>query len=223
MVSSGTLIADGVVNFNSTLDATSSTAGGALTIDGGTAIAKKLYVGGDTNLGGDLTIGGDISATGGSISIDDGTFGNIRIAVTGDNEIDTSSGGLTLDSTTGTTTVDDNLTVNGNLNVDGDGVFTGDVIAFSSSDERLKDNITAIPDALTKVVGLSGNTFTWNEASNKEGDDIGVIAQEVAALGLPGLTTIRDDGTYAVRYERLIPLLIQAIKELNDKVENHSH
>ncbi len=223
MVSSGTLIADGVVNFNSTLDATSSTAGGALTIDGGTAIAKKLYVGGDTNLGGDLTIGGDISASGGSISIDDGTFGNIRIAVTGDNEIDTSSGGLTLDSTTGTTTVDDNLTVNGNLNVDGDGVFTGDVIAFSSSDERLKDNIAAIPDALTKVVGLSGNTFTWNEASNKEGDDIGVIAQEVAALGLPGLTTIRDDGTYAVRYERLIPLLIQAIKELNDKVENHSH
>ena len=49
-------------------------------------------------------------------------------------------------------------------------------------------------------------------------DDTGVIAQEVEALGLPGITTTRDDRTKAVRYDRLIPVLIQAVKELSAKV-----
>ena len=51
------------------------------------------------------------------------------------------------------------------------------------------------------------------------GDDIGVIAQEVEALGLSGLTETRQDGTKAVRYDRLIPVLIQAIKELDARVK----
>ena len=45
-----------------------------------------------------------------------------------------------------------------------------------------------------------------------------MIAQEVEALGLPGITTTSDDGTKRVRYDRLVPLLIQAIKELSAKV-----
>ena len=49
--------------------------------------------------------------------------------------------------------------------------------------------------------------------------DTGVIAQQVAALGLPGITTTREDGTMAVRYERLVPLLIEAIKELEARVK----
>ena len=51
------------------------------------------------------------------------------------------------------------------------------------------------------------------------GDDTGVIAQEIEALGLPGITTTRDDGVKAVRYEKLVPVLIQAIKELSAKVD----
>ena len=46
-----------------------------------------------------------------------------------------------------------------------------------------------------------------------------MIAQEVEALGLPGITTTRQDGIKAVRYERLVPLLIQAIKELEARVK----
>ena len=46
-----------------------------------------------------------------------------------------------------------------------------------------------------------------------------MIAQEVEALGLPGITTTRSDGTKAVRYERLVPVLIQAIKELEARVK----
>ena len=96
----------------------------------------------------------------------------------------------------------------------------GDVVAFHTSDKTLKENITRIPDALDKVSSLSGNTFTWIEGSKHEGeDDTGVIAQEVEALGLPGLTTTRHDGTKAVRYERLIPVLIEAIKELKAEID----
>ena len=67
---------------------------------------------------------------------------------------------------------------------------------------------------------MSGNTYDWNAASGKDGSDTGVIAQEVQALGLPGLVTTRDSGYLAVRYEKLVPLLIEAIKELNAKVED---
>ena len=49
--------------------------------------------------------------------------------------------------------------------------------------------------------------------------DTGVIAQEIEALGLPGVTTRRDAGTKAVRDDRLIPVLIEAIKELSAKVD----
>ena len=103
----------------------------------------------------------------------------------------------------------------------------GDITAFASSDKRLKDNITPIPNALSKVLSISGNTFNWNEASPYEGKaDTGIIAQEIETLDLPGVTTIRDDGTHAVKYEKLVPLLIEAIKELKaevDELKSHSH
>ena len=104
--------------------------------------------------------------------------------------------------------------------VDGALDVTDDITAFSTSDKRLKNNISPIKQALDKVKSISGNTFDWNSASGKEGSDTGVIAQEVDALNLPGITTIRDDGTYAVRYEKLVPVLIEAIKELSTKVDN---
>ena len=107
------------------------------------------------------------------------------------------------------------------ITVQGEGRFVGgDVIAYATSDKRLKDNISPIKQALDKVKSLSGNTFDWNTASGKEGSEVGVIAQEVDALNLPGITTIRDDGTYAVRYEKLVPVLIEAIKELSAKVDS---
>ena len=46
-----------------------------------------------------------------------------------------------------------------------------------------------------------------------------MIAQEVESLGLPGLTTTRENGTKAVRYEKLIPVLIEAIKELKAEID----
>ena len=110
---------------------------------------------------------------------------------------------------------------NGRLQVrpsDGNVRVAGDIIAFYSSDARLKKNISPIKNALKKVTSISGNTFEWNEKSRNEGEDTGVIAQEVEALELPGLTTTRQDGTKAVKYEKLVPLLIEAIKELKYEI-----
>ena len=65
----------------------------------------------------------------------------------------------------------------------------------------------------------SGNTFDWNDKSDKEGSDVGVIAQEILEV-LPEAVTTRDNGYLAVRYEKLVPLLIEAIKELKAEVED---
>ena len=94
----------------------------------------------------------------------------------------------------------------------------GDIIAFSSSDITLKENISPIENALKMINSLSGNVFAWKSGLANKGMDTGIIAQEVEALGLPGITATRQDGTKGVRYDRLIPVLIEAVKELTAKV-----
>ena len=116
------------------------------------------------------------------------------------------------------------LTVNGATYIDGAlaviGAITseGDITAFSSSDKELKDNIVNIEDALTKVESVNGVKYTWNDKSEHEGEDVGVIAQEIEEI-LPEVVATRGDGYKAVRYEKLVPLLIEAVKELSEKVK----
>ena len=113
------------------------------------------------------------------------------------------------------------LVVTGGVGIGGALNVGGDITAFSSSDVSLKENITPISNAVDKVRSISGNTFTWNEKSIYNGEEgTGIIAQEIEALGLPGVTETREDGTKAVRYDRLVPLLIEAIKELDTKVKS---
>jgi hypothetical protein len=130
---------------------------------------------------------------------------------------------------TGVSTVVGNTRITGNVNVTGVTTFTGnvnivgflsvtqDITAFYTSDQRLKDNIKPIEDPLAKVLSISGNTYTWNEQSGKTGDDVGVIAQEIEAI-LPEAVVTRDNGYKAVNYEKIIPLLVEAVKELSIKV-----
>jgi len=96
---------------------------------------------------------------------------------------------------------------------------SSDIIAFSSSDERLKNNIQPIPSALDKIDLINGVEYDWNTElqSTYTGHDVGVLAQEVENI-LPEAVTTREDGYKAVRYEKVIPLLIQAIKELKTEV-----
>jgi len=114
------------------------------------------------------------------------------------------------------------ITGNSFLTTDGNGNLSasGDITAFATSDQRLKTNIEIIVDALDKVNRISGITFNWNE--NAEGKDLtrreaGVLAQQIQAI-LPEVVTERENGTLAVRYELLVPLLIEAIKELSTEV-----
>jgi len=98
----------------------------------------------------------------------------------------------------------------------------GDITAFASSDKRLKNNITPIQNPLEKLKKINGYTFDWIEKkdihSNK-GNDIGVIAQEIEEV-LPEITTTRQNGYKAVRYEKLTPFLISCIKDQQKQIEN---
>jgi hypothetical protein len=192
---------------------------GAFVVAGGVGIGKRLNVGGGFHLNNDLRVTGIATFTQG-IQVPTGigaTFGNIQIGVTDDNTIDTSSGNLTLDSTTNVVDITAATNITGDTDIDGALTVTGDITAFSSSDERLKNDIKPIEDPLAKVTSLSGNTYTWNEKSNKEGEDVGVIAQEVEKV-LPEAVTVRGDGYLAVDYHKIIPLLVEAVKELTEKV-----
>jgi hypothetical protein len=104
----------------------------------------------------------------------------------------------------------------GNLNVAGVIRATNDIVAFTWSDKNLKTHIKKIQNPLQKIAQLSGNTFKWNSKKQDvyEGEDVGVIAQEVEEI-IPSAVMTREDGTKAVRYEKIIPLLIESIKELH--------
>ena len=132
-----------------------------------------------------------------------------------DNKVVLTNSTASSSKTVGAVVITGGVGISGALNVG------GDITAFSSSDVCLKKNINPISNAIDKVLSISGNTFTWNEKSVYKGEEgTGIIAQEIEALGLPGVTTTRENGIKAVRYERLVPLLIEAIKELNEKVKS---
>jgi hypothetical protein len=101
------------------------------------------------------------------------------------------------------------------------GNFSGDVIAYASSDERLKDNIKPIEEPVKKTRLITGVEFDWNETLQTiyKGHDIGVIAQEIE-LVMPEIVTTRDDGYKAVKYEKIVALLIEAIKEQQVSIES---
>ena len=105
-------------------------------------------------------------------------------------------------------------------------VAANDVVAFSSSDKRWKENVKPIDNALDKVSKIGGYEFDWKELTEEEkktqhsneGHDIGVIAQEIEEV-LPEVVTTRDNGYKAVKYEKIIPLLVEAIKELQEEIK----
>ena len=99
---------------------------------------------------------------------------------------------------------------------------TGDVVAFYSSDSRLKDNVAPIENALEKVEAMGGYSFDWNDKQDAyQGHDLGVIAQEVQAV-CPELVHERENGFLAVDYVKLTAVLIEAVKELSEKVSELS-
>ena len=143
----------------------------------------------------------------------------------------------------GYTTYTSNQTLNNNSNVHFEGLMigqtsgatantircVGDIVAYYS-DDRLKNKIGNLEGALDKVNSLNGFTYTPNEKALALGVDqdevrVGVSAQEVQAV-LP--EAVKDapventEGYLTVQYEKIVPLLIESIKELSAKVEELS-
>jgi hypothetical protein len=97
------------------------------------------------------------------------------------------------------------------LHVSGDIFATGDITAFS--DMRLKSDIRPITDSLYKVTQLQGVYYTHIETQKHS---VGLIAQETLKV-LPEVVATK--GEYlGINYGNIVGLLIEAIKELNDKV-----
>ena len=101
----------------------------------------------------------------------------------------------------------------------------GNITAYYTSDIRLKENIRPILNAIDKVKAINGVYFDWKDEvletrpeDWKQKEDVGVIAQEIQAV-LPEVVDTRDDGTLAVNYEKIVPLLIEAIKEQQIQIE----
>ena len=178
---------------------------------------------------GDTTLTGFFKATGSSHSLTTTSNGSVSILCNGSGDFTVSSSDLDID---GSGNIDSNgyfhsqnvTDANGTDNVGSIATMGGgfikknlyvglDVIAFTSSDKRLKNNIKPIDNALEKLEKISGVLFDWNEKSGYTGRDYGVIAQEVEAI-MPEIVVTRDNGYKAVKYEKIIPLLIEAIKEL---------
>jgi hypothetical protein len=236
----GTLKVNNTVEITNTTQSTSKDSG-ALIVDGGFGLEKNLNVGGNVSVAGTFgvigaaTLSSTLGVTGNSTFtgriipssgsavnngiewasdigggsgdrafikyyVESGENTRLHIGIQNDSDDD-----LYLEAST--------TLISGALNV------VGDITAFYSSDERLKDNITPIENPLAKVLSISGNTFDWNDKSSHTGKDIGVIAQEIEKV-LPEIVTTRDNGFKAVQYEKITPLLIEAIKELSHKVDD---
>ena len=105
---------------------------------------------------------------------------------------------------------------------------TNNITAYYSSDRRLKENISNIPNALDKVNQLNGVTFDWTEAYMKQHggedgyfvkkNDTGLIAQDVEQV-LPEIVRSNKDGYLGVQYDKVVGLLVEAIKELKHEIE----
>ena len=99
---------------------------------------------------------------------------------------------------------------------------SNDIVPFSSSDLRLKENIKNIESPIEKVKKLNGIEFDWikelEEHHGYSGHDTGVIAQEVQDV-LPTAVRTNASGYLAVRYEKLIGLLIEAVKEQQAEID----
>lgn len=95
--------------------------------------------------------------------------------------------------------------------------FSGTVTApnfVSSSDARLKTNVTPISDALQKVQALRGVTYNMIEGGSRE---IGLIAQDVQAVAPEAV--VEAEGLLRLAYGNLVGLLVEAIKDLSAEVE----
>ena len=107
-------------------------------------------------------------------------------------------------------------TLSGNLKVTGNITATGTVTG--TSDARVKGNLVKIADSVSKIQKLTGYTFTRTDL-NDGLRYVGLIAQDVQAV-VPEAVRECEDGTLSVDYMGLVGLLVQSIKELDNRIKD---
>lgn len=99
----------------------------------------------------------------------------------------------------------------GNVHVDGT-LYVNTLV--QTSDKEMKSDIVPFFTSIDDVLKLESRRFTWTTSGRS---DIGFIAQDVQAIW-PDLTDVSPNGTLGIAYSRFIPLLLESIRELNDRV-----
>ena len=215
----GTLKTAGVATFGS-----NGSFGGTLKTAGATTLGSTLTVSSNGSFGGDLKCDGtatlDAVTTSGT-----GSFGTVNCG--GTVTATTFSGSLSGDAT-GTTGSFGTVNCGGNVTADSflgnargttgsfgtincGGTITAATDVVVSSDLRLKSNLNIIDSPLDKIQKISGYTYTMDDQRKS-----GLIAQELIQI-LPEAVCTKDNGMYAVSYNSVIALLVEAIKELSKK------
>ena len=137
---------------------------------------------------------------------------NSRTQITDDVTTDAKRYILLTPQTTGSLTIANTSTTKLYYNC---AIGTAYATAFTNmSDETLKSNIITIENALDTVANLRGVSFTWKDTNQKS---LGVIAQEVESF-VPELV-FTEDGVKSVSYGNFVGILIEAIKDLKQRVE----
>lgn len=109
-------------------------------------------------------------------------------------------------------------------------VVDGDIVSDRLSDKNLKDNQVKIKDATNKINKIRAVSFKWNDKQNTYlGKDVGFIAQNIETI-IPEAVENRKSGFKAVQYQKVIPLIVESIKEkqkriktLRQKIEGFKH
>ena len=116
--------------------------------------------------------------------------------------------------TVGSSTDNDAMTIasNGNVTFSQDLNVSGDITV--SSDQRLKSNIKSLGSTISKLMQIDGKTYTTR---NNGKEKIGILAQEVQKV-FPELVSEDDNEMLAVNYQGLVPVLINALKEQDEKI-----
>ena len=199
--------------------ASTSTTTGALQVAGGAGIAGNVYAGAVYTSGLYWSGNGSVISTGGGGGSSSISNGNSNVVVAFDGNVSTSVGS-TSDVIVATTT---GISVKGNVSA-GNGYFTGNVFS-SYSDVRLKTILGTIEHPTDKVSQIETFYYEPNELAVSLGmspghRQVGVSAQSVQTIMPEAVAPSPIDQNYlTVQYERLIPLLIEAVKKLTTEVE----
>ena len=198
----------------------------SITVTGAATFSNQMNFSGNGTFSGPISVGGTATFNG-TLNATNGTS-NLRLVNMSNNV--TISGLTTMNTAviTGVSQIQSLGVGTPASGTTGEIRALNNITAYFSSDASLKENVSNLTNALEKVLSLDGVEFDWTDEyiKGRGGEDgyfvrkhdVGVLAHQIEEV-LPEAVATRSDGTKAVKYERIIPLLIEAIKQLNERIK----